>query len=53
MDEMLARYPQTVISSQYYHEVITTGKMMGRRFGWKNVRPLRNPEMPENRNLAV
>jgi hypothetical protein len=33
MDEMLDRYPQTVISSKYYHEVITTGKMMGRRFG--------------------
>jgi hypothetical protein len=35
MDEMLGLYPQTVISSKYYHEVITTGKMMGRRFGWK------------------
>jgi organic radical activating enzyme len=35
MDEMLDRYPQTVISSKYYHEVITTGKMMGRRFGWE------------------
>jgi organic radical activating enzyme len=35
MDEMLDRYPRTVISSKYYHEVITTGKMMGRRFGWE------------------
>jgi hypothetical protein len=35
MDEMLALFPQTVISSKYYHEVITTGRMMGRRFGWK------------------
>jgi len=35
MDEMLGLYPQTVISSKYYHEVITTGKMMGRRFGWE------------------
>ena len=34
MDEMLERYPQTVISSKYYHEVITTGMMLGRRFGW-------------------
>ncbi len=34
MDEMLDKYPQTVISSKYYHEIITTGKMMGRRFGW-------------------
>lgn len=34
MDEVLDKYPQTVISSKYYHEVITTGKMMGRSFGW-------------------
>ena len=34
MDAMLARYPDTVISSRYYHRVITTGRMMGRRFGW-------------------
>jgi hypothetical protein len=35
MDEMLDRYPRTVISSKYYHEIITTGKMMGRTFGWQ------------------
>jgi len=34
MDAMLDAYPQTVISSKYYHEVITTGKMLGRPFGW-------------------
>ena len=34
MDDMLDRYPNTVISSKYYHEIITTGKMMGRTFGW-------------------
>jgi hypothetical protein len=34
MDSMLDSYPQTVISSKYYHEVITTGKMLGRSFGW-------------------
>jgi len=34
MDDMLDRYPQTVISSKYYHEIITTGKMLGRSFGW-------------------
>jgi hypothetical protein len=34
MDAMLDRYPQTVISSKYYHQLITTGKMMGRPFGW-------------------
>lgn len=35
MDEMLDRYPHTIISSKYYHEVITTGMMQGRRFGWQ------------------
>jgi hypothetical protein len=34
MDEMLDSYPQTIISSKYYHEVLTTGVMKGRRFGW-------------------
>jgi MoaA/NifB/PqqE/SkfB family radical SAM enzyme len=34
MDDMLDRYPETVISSKYYHEIITTGKMLGRTFGW-------------------
>ena len=35
MDEVLDQYPRTVISSKYYHEIITTGKMMGRAFGWR------------------
>ncbi len=34
MDAMLDAYPETVISSKYYHKVITSGEMMGRRFGW-------------------
>lgn len=34
MDEMLDRYPQTIISCKYYHEIITTGRMLGRTFGW-------------------
>ena len=34
MDDMLDRYPDTVVSSKYYHEIITTGKMLGRTFGW-------------------
>jgi MoaA/NifB/PqqE/SkfB family radical SAM enzyme len=34
MDEMLDRYPQMVISCKYYHEIITTGRMLGRTFGW-------------------
>ena len=34
MDEMLDRYPQTVISCRYYHEIIATGRMLDRTFGW-------------------
>jgi MoaA/NifB/PqqE/SkfB family radical SAM enzyme len=34
MDAMLDRYPGTVISSKYYHKIITTGKMLDRDFGW-------------------
>jgi MoaA/NifB/PqqE/SkfB family radical SAM enzyme len=34
MDAMLDAYPAAVISSKYYHEIITTGKMLGRCFGW-------------------
>ena len=34
MDDLLDKYPDTVISSKYYHEIITSGKMLGRTFGW-------------------
>ncbi len=34
MDDLLDRYPRTVISSHYYHRVLTTRSMLGRRFGW-------------------
>jgi len=34
MDDMLDKYPDTLISSKYYHEIITTGRMLGRKFGW-------------------
>jgi hypothetical protein len=34
MDAMLDHYPETVISSKYYHQIITTGRMCGRSFGW-------------------
>ncbi|MBM4313375.1 MAG: radical SAM protein [Deltaproteobacteria bacterium] len=34
MDAMLDRYPGAVISCRYYHEIITTGRMLGRPFGW-------------------
>ena len=34
MDAMLDAYPDTVVSSKYYHQVITSGEMLGRPFGW-------------------
>ena len=34
MDQMLDSYPDTVISSKYYHRVLTTGEMLGRKWGW-------------------
>jgi len=34
MDAVLDIYPDTVVSSKYYHEIITTGRMLGRRFDW-------------------
>jgi hypothetical protein len=43
MDEVLERYPDTVISSKYYHEIITTGKMMGRPFGWMECPSVTDP----------
>jgi len=43
MDEMLDRYPENVISSKYYHEIITTGKMMGRSFGWNECPSVTQP----------
>lgn len=43
MDEMLDAYPDTVISCKYYHEVITTGKMLGRPFGWNECPSVTEP----------
>ena len=43
MDDMLDRYPETVISSKYYHEIITTGRMLGRPFGWKECPSVTEP----------
>ncbi len=43
MDAMLDRYPRTVISSKYYHEIITTGKMLGRPFGWTECPSVTDP----------
>ncbi len=43
MDAMLDAYPQTVISCRYYHEIITTGKMLGRSFGWSECPSITEP----------
>ena len=43
MDAVLDRYPDTVISSKYYHEIITTGQMMGRPFGWMECPSVTDP----------
>jgi pyruvate-formate lyase-activating enzyme len=43
MDEVLDRYPDTVISSKYYHEIITTGVMLGRQFGWMECPSVTDP----------
>ncbi|MCP4602122.1 MAG: 4Fe-4S cluster-binding domain-containing protein [Proteobacteria bacterium] len=34
MDAMLEKYPHVVVSSKYYHQVLTAQTMLGRRFGW-------------------
>jgi organic radical activating enzyme len=43
MNEMLDRYPQTMISCKYYHEIITTGRMLGRTFGWQECPSVTEP----------
>ena len=43
MDEILDQYPNTVISSKYYHQIITTGEMMGRPFGWNECPSVTEP----------
>ncbi len=43
MDELLARYPETVISSNYYHQIITTGTMCDRTFGWMECPSVTDP----------
>lgn len=43
MDQMLDSYPETVISSKYYHQIITTGRMCGRSFGWMECPSVTDP----------
>jgi hypothetical protein len=54
MDFVLDNYPRTVISSKYYHKVITTGLMMGRSFCWNecpSVTELLDKRNPQPRRL--
>ncbi|MFO8032950.1 MAG: 4Fe-4S cluster-binding domain-containing protein [Desulfohalobiaceae bacterium] len=48
MDEMLDAYPDTVISSKYYHQVLTSGRMLDRSFGWQECPSVTEPL--DNRN---
>jgi organic radical activating enzyme len=43
MDDVLERYPGTVISCKYYHEIITSGEMLGRPFGWNECPSVTEP----------
>ncbi len=43
MDDMLDKYPDTLVSSKYYHEIITTGKMFDRAFGWNECPSVTQP----------
>lgn len=48
MDEMLDKYPRTVVSCKYYHEIICSGKLFGRPFGWNECPSV--TETMDNRN---
>lgn len=55
MDTMLDAYPDTVVSSKYYHEIITTGVMLGRKFGWNecpSVTIMRDNREPQPKRLT-
>ncbi len=43
LDELLERYADTVISSRYYHQIVTTGQMLGRSFGWSECPSVSEP----------
>ncbi|MCF8050793.1 MAG: radical SAM protein [Desulfobacterales bacterium] len=43
MDDILDAYPDTVVSSKYYHKIITSGEMLGRRFGWQQCPSVTQP----------
>ena len=43
MDDMLDKYPDTVVSSKYYHKIISTGNMLERTFGWNECPSVTEP----------
>ncbi|MDR3631648.1 MAG: radical SAM protein [Desulfocapsaceae bacterium] len=43
MDAMLDSYSETVVSCRYYHQIITTGHMLGRPFGWMECPSVTDP----------
>ena len=43
MDDVLDKYPDTVVSCKYYHQIITTGEMLGRKFGWNECPSVTKP----------
>ena len=43
LDDMLDMYPDTFLSAKYYHKVLTTGKMLGRSFGWNECPSVTQP----------
>ncbi len=54
LDDLLERYPQVVISSHYYHRVLITGEMMGRKWGWMecpSVSERKDPRNPRPKSL--
>ena len=55
MDSMLDAFPKTLVSSKYYHKVITTGKMLDRTFGWSecpSVTITRDTRKPQPKRLT-
>ena len=43
MDDLLERYPETVISCPYYHKIITSGEMLGRHMCWEQCPSVTEP----------
>lgn len=43
MDDVLDKYPDTVVSCKYYHQIITSGEMLGRKFGWNECPSVTKP----------